>query len=87
VHWALGYETTGGDGDWDQVSIEPILARHVRLVVNRGLHGTGAALRTLEIKGLADRPQVWVDGLRARTRGAAGWRSGHGPGGRRARRR
>jgi hypothetical protein len=63
VHWALGHETTGGDGDWDQASIEPVLARHVRLVVNRGRHGTGAALCVFEIKGLADQPQIWVDGL------------------------
>jgi hypothetical protein len=62
AHWALAYETTGGDGDWDQVLFEPVLARHVQVGVARGLQGAGAALRTLEIKGLADRPQVWVDG-------------------------
>ena len=63
THWALGYETKGGDGDWDQVSIEPILARHLRVVVDQGLQGTGAALCALEIKGMADQPQAWVDGL------------------------
>jgi hypothetical protein len=63
VHWAMGYETTGGDGDWDQASIAPILARHVRVVVAKGLQGTGAALCALEIKGLADQPSVWVDGI------------------------
>ena len=63
THWALGYETTGGDGDWDQMSIEPILARHLRVVVNKGQQGTGAALCALEIKGLADRPQIRVDGV------------------------
>ena len=63
THWALGYETTGGDGDWDQASIEPILARHVRVAVNRGVQGTGAALAALEIHGLADQPAIWVDGL------------------------
>ena len=63
THWAIGYETTGGDGDWDQVAIEPILARHVRVVVDQGAQGTGAALCILEIKGLADQPQVWVNGV------------------------
>ena len=63
THWALGYETTGGDGDWDQLSIEPILARYLRVVVNKGQQGTGAALCALEIQGLADRPQIRVDGL------------------------
>ena len=61
-HWALGYETTGGDGDWDQVSIEPILARYVRVVVTKSLRGEGAALASVEIQGLADQPVVWVDG-------------------------
>ena len=62
VHWALGYETTGGDGDWDQVSIEPTLARCVRVVVTKSVRGEGAALAALEIQGLADQPVVWVDG-------------------------
>lgn len=62
-HWALGHETRNGDGDWDQASIEPILARHVRVVVNRGTQGTGAALASLEVQGLADQPAIWVDGL------------------------
>ncbi len=61
--WALGYETTTGDGGWDQASIEPIMARHVRVTVAKGLRGTGAELRTLEIKGVEDQPQVWVDGV------------------------
>ncbi len=62
AHWALAYETDAGDGDWDQVSIEPVLARHVRVTVEKGAEGTGAALRVLEIKGLADQPCAWVDG-------------------------
>ena len=62
-HWTLGHETEAGDGDWDQVSIEPILARHLRIGVERGLQGTGAALRALEIKGLGDRPCAWVEGV------------------------
>ena len=64
-HWALGYETSGGDGDWDQVLMDPILARHVRVQVNDGVQGTGAALCALEIAGLADRPVVTVDGAAA----------------------
>jgi hypothetical protein len=63
IHWALGYETTAGDGDWDQVSIEPTLARYLRVLVTRGLQGNGAALCALEIKGLADQPRIWVDGI------------------------
>ena len=63
VHWARGYQTQEGDGDWDQVLFEPILARQVRVVVERGLQGTGAALRALEVKGLAGRPQIRVDGV------------------------
>ncbi len=62
VHWALGCETTGGDGDWDQVSIEPTLARYVRVVVTKSLRGAGASLASMEIQGLADQPVVWVDG-------------------------
>ena len=63
THWALGYETTSGDGDWDQASLEPILARYIRLEVDKGVDGTGAALRALEIKGLEDQPRAWVDGV------------------------
>lgn len=63
THWALGYETETGDGDWDQVSIEPVLARYLRVRVDKGLQGTGAALRALEINGLADRPCAWVEGV------------------------
>jgi len=63
VNWALGFETTAGDGDWDQVALEPILARYVRIEVNRGSTGSGAALCVAEIKGLADRPQAWVNGV------------------------
>ena len=63
THWALGYETKDGDGDWDQVSIEPVLARYLRVeVAPEGLPGAGVALAALEIKGLADQPQAWVDG-------------------------
>ena len=62
THWALGYETAGGDGDWDQASLEPIFARYIRLVVDQGAEGNGAALRALEIKGLEDQPRAWVDG-------------------------
>jgi hypothetical protein len=61
--WALGHETTAGDGDWDQVKIEPTLVRFLRVRVDAGLQGTGAALCALEIKGLADQPQFSVDGL------------------------
>jgi len=60
--WALGHETEESDGGWDEVLIEPILARHVRVTVKRGLQGNGAALRRLDILGLAERPQVRVDG-------------------------
>ena len=63
VHWALGHETTGGDGDWDQASFPPVLARHVRVMVEKGLQGSGAALAALEIRGLADQPQARVDGV------------------------
>ncbi len=63
THWALGYETKNGDGDWDQTSIEPVMARYLRVAVEQGLQGTGAALVALEIKGLADQPRAWVDGL------------------------
>jgi hypothetical protein len=63
THWAMEYETTGGDGDWDQASIEPILARYLRVVVDQGVQGTGAALCVLEIKGLADQPLLWVNGV------------------------
>lgn len=80
--WALGHEATGGDGDWDQASIEPVLARYVRVVVDHGLQGTGAALCSLEIKGLEDQPQIWVDGVAVPgaaalldADSATGWRS------------
>ena len=63
THWALGFETDNGDGDWDQVSIEPTLARHVRVTVEKSLQGTGVALAALEIRGLADQPCAWVNGL------------------------
>jgi len=62
-HWALGVEIADGDGSWDQIAIEPILARYVRLVVKEGGQGNGAALSKLEIQGLSGRPQVWVDGI------------------------
>lgn len=62
-HWALGAEIADGDGDWDQISIEPILARYVRLVVKEGRQGNGAALSMLDVQGLSGRPQVWVDGI------------------------
>ena len=60
VHWMLSYETKTSDGGWDQVCFEPVLARHVRLLLAPELQG--AALVALEIKGLADQPQAWVDG-------------------------
>ena len=63
THWALGYETESGDGDWDQVSIDPILGRYVRVVVNEGLQGAGAALASVDIQGLADQPAVRVNGV------------------------
>ena len=63
THWAMGYETTAGDGDWDQASIDPTMARHVRVTIEKGLPGTGAELLALEIKGVEDQPQVRVDGL------------------------
>ncbi len=63
THWAMGYETQSGDGDWDQVSIDPILGRYVRVMVNEGLQGTGAALASVDVLGLADQPKVQVDGL------------------------
>ncbi len=63
THWAMGYETASGDGDWDQVSIDPLLGRYVRVVVNEGLQGTGAALASVEIQGLADQPAVRVNGV------------------------
>jgi F5/8 type C domain len=62
-HWAVGLEITDSDGDWDQISIEPILARYVRLVIEKGFQGGGAALSMLDVQGLSGRPQVWVDGV------------------------
>ena len=63
THWAMGYETTAGDGDWDQASIDPVMARYVLVTVEKGLSGTGAELLALEIKGVEDQPQARVDGL------------------------
>lgn len=61
VDWAVGYETTNGDGDWDQGAIEPTDARHVRIMVLKGRQGTGAALSRLEIKGLETQPAFFVE--------------------------
>ena len=63
VHWAMGYEAEDGDGDWDQASIEPAMARYVRVTVEKGLQGSGVELLALEIKGVEDQPQIRVDGL------------------------
>ena len=63
THWAMGYETTAGDGDWDQASIDPTMARYVLVTVEKGLPSAGAELLALEIKGVEDQPQVRVDGL------------------------
>ncbi len=60
--WATAYETTTGDGDWDQGALTPTEARFVRVEVNKGVQGTGAALCTLEIKGLETQPEIRVDG-------------------------
>ncbi len=62
VHWALGHEQTGGIGGWEQALFEPIVARHIRLMIQRGLQGNGAALRALEIWGGRERPHITVDG-------------------------
>lgn len=62
AEWATAYETTAGDGDWDQGALPPTEARFVRVAVNKGLQGTGAALCALEIKGLETRPEIRVDG-------------------------
>jgi hypothetical protein len=60
--WALAHETKEGDGGWDLVLFDPVVARHVRIVVEQGLQGTGAALGRLEVLGPMDRPQLRVDG-------------------------
>ena len=62
VQWAIGYETTSGDGDWDQGSLGPIEARYVRVVVTKGRQGTGAALSQLEIKGLETQSAFLLEG-------------------------
>ena len=65
AEWTLAYETLAGDGDWDQVTIEPTDARYVRLTVDKGLQDSGAALCALEIKGLETQPSIRVDGQTA----------------------
>ena len=62
THWALALEARGGDGGWDLHYFEPILARHVRVTVERGLQGTGAALRTMQVAGADEMPQARLDG-------------------------
>ena len=61
MRWMLSYETKASDGGWDQVCFEPVMARYVRLRLAPDLQG--ASLVSLEIKGLADQPQAWVNGL------------------------
>lgn len=63
VHWALSHEANETEGGREEVLFAPILARHVRVGVSRSLQGSGAAVRTLDIMGLADRPLLWADGV------------------------
>lgn len=63
--WAVGFETSQGDGGWDQILIDPVRARHVRILVKRGEGEGGVALSGFDILGLDQRPQATVDGLAA----------------------
>ncbi|NLB65138.1 MAG: hypothetical protein GX803_01540 [Lentisphaerae bacterium] len=63
--WAVEFETTTGDGGWDQVLFAPARARYVRLVVRRAAGPAGAMLAGIEIQGLAQRPLALVDGAPA----------------------
>ena len=80
--WAVGFETTEGDGGWDQILIDPIQARQIRILVKGGAGREGVALCGLEILGPDQRPEATVDGIAAPVAGilmdgnpATVWRS------------
>ncbi len=63
--WAVGYETAAGDGGWDQILMDPVRARYVRLTVKAGAGSAGAALEDLSGLGLDQRPEARVNGQAA----------------------
>ena len=62
VRWSVACETEEGDGGWDVMEIEPVLARYVRLAVERREQGGGTSLREFEVFGIWTRPEVRADG-------------------------
>ena len=63
--WSVGFETAAGDGGWDQILMDPVRARYVRLTVKAGAGSAGAALEDLSVLGLDQRPEARVNGQAA----------------------
>jgi hypothetical protein len=62
VHWSVACEVADGDGGWDMMTLPPVRARYVRLVVDRREQSAGTALREFEVFGLSTSPDVRADG-------------------------
>ena len=62
VRWSVACELEEGDGGWDVMLVEPVLARYVRLAVDRREQGGGTSLRDFEVFGIWTRPEVRADG-------------------------
>lgn len=65
LNWSMMYRMEQGDGDWDTAVWAPTSARYARVRVERGSSGNGCAIRVLELRGLADRIRVTVNGVSA----------------------